>query len=390
MLRLLIQRTCGKSQISKVLRSNQVYSSIRSLASTTNTTTDSQSSTLNSNIPKSNGFLKTTFNKVDDYSSYKHNIFTHRLPESSAKQCPPLVALHNRLNLPESFKLSTLSQCLNLISNPDESDGLANNFGLKVLGKSLLTYYVTEYLLLTYPRLPTAIHNAAVDSLMGSQALLEISKSWGIEVDSISKLDRFLGKESEFMKFGRLRYLSENEKSDNFYSKGNAKVDGVVEVINNEGVVTPEDMAYSTVTTAVIGGLYTHCGESAAKEFIKDHILSRKVPLDQMFQFNQPVKELVRLCDKLEFKEPVSIRLIAETGRLSAHPQFLAGVFVGSEKLGEGIGGSLKEAETRATVNALLSYYLYSPINEKGEQVGVPSDKDYKFEGIIDIGDVAI
>lgn len=95
------------------------------------------------------------------------------------------------MNLPESFKLSTLSQCLNLISNPDESDGLANNFGLKVLGKSLLTYYVTEYLLLTYPRLPTAIHNAAVDSLMGSQALLEISKSWGIEVDSISKLDRF-------------------------------------------------------------------------------------------------------------------------------------------------------------------------------------------------------
>lgn len=71
------------------------------------------------------------------------------------------------------------------------------------------------------------------------------------------------------MKFGRLRYLSENEKSDNFYSKGNAKVDGVVEVINNEGVVTPEDMAYSTVTTAVIGGLYTHCGESAAKRIYK-------------------------------------------------------------------------------------------------------------------------
>lgn len=389
MLRLLIQRACGKSHISKIFRSTHVYSSVRSLASSTSTN-ETTTATDPSTSRKSNRFLKTTYETVDDYSSYKHNIFTHRLPESSAKQSPPLVALHNRLNLPESFKLSTLSQCLNLISNPDESDGLANNYGLKVLGKSFLTYYVTEYLLVTYPRLPTTIHNAAVDSLMGAQALLEIGKSWGIEVDSVSKLDRFLGKESEFMKFGRLRYLSESQKSDNYYSKGNAKVDGIQEVINQEGITTPEDLAYSTVVISVIGGLYTHCGEAAAKEFIKDYILSRKVPLDEMFQFNKPVKELVTLCDKLEFKEPVAIRLIAETGRLSAHPQFLAGVFVGNEKLGEGIGGSLKEAEVRAAINALLSYYLYSPINENGEQVSVPSDKDYKFEGIIDIGDVAI
>ena len=41
-----------------------------------------------------------------------------------------------------------------------------------------------------------------------------------------------------------------------------------------------------------------------------------------MFEFKRPISELIRLCDKLEFKQPVSIRLIAETGRLSAHPQF--------------------------------------------------------------------
>jgi dsRNA-specific ribonuclease len=225
---------------------------------------------------------------------------------------------------------------------------------------------------------------------MGVQPLLEISRSWGIEVDSVSKLDRFLGQESEFMKFGRLRYLKESQKSDKYYTTGQRSITGVQEVTNDAGTISPEDIAYSKVVSGVIGGLYTHSGEPAAKEFIKDHILSRKVPLDEMFNISQPIKELVRLCDKLEFKDPVTIRLIAETGRLSSHPQFLAGVFVGNEKIGEAIGGSLKEAEQRAAVNALLGYYLYSPINEKGEQIGVPSDKDYKFEGVIDIGDVAI
>ncbi|KAL6453312.1 MRPL3 54S ribosomal protein L3 [Candida maltosa Xu316] len=362
-----------------------MYGSIR-----TNATVSSSSPQSNSKnkkkILQSNRFLQTTYDSVDNYSSYKHTIFTHRLPESSAKQSPPLVALHNRLHLPESFKFSTLSQCLNLVSKTDETGGLANNYGLNILGKSLLTYYVTEYLLITYPRLPMVIHNAAVNSLMGNEALSEIGQSWGVEVDEISKLDRFLGKESEFMKYGRLRYLKESDKTDNYYKKS-----GIEEVVGPQhSDLSEKDLAYASVVKSVIGGLYTHSGEAAAKQFIADHILSRKIPLDQMFQFNKPITELVRLCDKLNFEDGVAIRLVAETGRLSAHPQFLAAVFVGNEKLGEGLGSSLKEAQTRAAVNALLGYYLYSPINAEGDQIKVPSDNNYKFEGIIDIGDVAI
>ncbi|KAI5958062.1 MRPL3 [Candida theae] len=324
---------------------------------------------------------------VNDFS--KSNIFVHRLPESTAEQSPLLVSLHSRLNLSPRFKLSTLSQCLNMVkTSSPEGEGLANNFGLNTMGKTLLSYYVTEHLLLHYPRLPMSIHNAAVDSLMGVEALSQIGKSFGIEVDSVSKLDRFLGQESEFIKYGRLRFMTNDE------IENKVNVHGIEEVIGGTSskhrLLKQEDLAHASAVRSIVGGIYTHCGEDAARQFISDHILSRKLPLEQMFEFDKPIAELIRLCDKLEFKEPVKIRLIAETGRKSAHPQFLAGVFVGTEKLGEGIGSSLKEAQIRASVNSLLGYYLYSPISTDGSQVKVPSDTEYKFEGIVDGGEVAI
>ncbi|CAK9435534.1 mitochondrial 54S ribosomal protein mL44 [Lodderomyces beijingensis] len=317
-------------------------------------------------------------------NEYQSNIYIHRLPESTSEQSPLLVALHSRLNLSPKFQLNTLSQCLNSLPVA-KNDGLANNFGLNTVGKTLLSYYVAEYLLLHYPRLPMPIHNAAVDSLMGVEALSSIGRSWGIEVDELTKLDKFLGKQSEFLKYGRLRFLDEDAKSQNI------QVAGIEEVLSQQQQhLTKEDIAYAAAVRSIIGGIYTHCSEEAAKQFIQDHILSRKVPLAEMFQFSQPINELVRLCDKLQFEEPVAIRLIAETGRKSASPQFLAGVFVGNEKLGEGIGSSLKEAQTRASINSLLAYYLYSPITAEGDQISVPSDANHKFEGVVGLGDVAI
>ncbi|KAG2732640.1 hypothetical protein G9P44_005057 [Scheffersomyces stipitis] len=344
--------------------------------------------TRNYQVARLDTSLKTNYDSLTDYGSYKNNIFTHRLPESTAQQSPPLVALHSRLNLPTSYSLSTLSQALNLNKF---DDGLANNFGLNTLGKNLMSYYVAEYLLIKYPRLPMPIHNAAVDSLMGVETLHEIGKSWGIEVDQSSKLEKYLSQESEFLKYGKLRFVSEQRKSQ-------VKEDGVYELSQeeiaslhrNKSFVAKETEAYASAVRSIVGGLYTHVGEDATKAFISDHILSRKLPLEQMFQFSQPTRELIRLCDKLNFTEPVEIRLIAETGRLSAHPIYVAGAFCGVEKLGEGIGSSLAEAKTRSVVNALLSYYLYSPISADGADVKFPSDIDYKFEGIVGTGDVAI
>ncbi|CAI5756730.1 unnamed protein product [Candida verbasci] len=323
------------------------------------------------------------YDSITDYQSYKsNNIYSHRLPESTAQQSPPLIALHSRLNLPKNYSLSTLSQALNLIEE-EEGEGLVNNYSLNKLGTTLLNYFINEFYMINYPRLPSEIHNMACKSLIGVESLSSIGKSWGIEIDEITKLDRFLGQENEFMKYGRLRFNNNKENK--------VKIDGLTEVVDSRGRFKQEDFAYAYAVRSIIGGLYTHCGEESVKQFINDHILSRKVKLDSMFEFKKPSVELINLCNKLNFKEPVTIKLIAETGRLSHQPQFLAGVFVGNEKIGEGIGSSLKEAQTRSCVNSLLSYYLYSPINENGDQVNLPSDDkrtSYKFESLIDGGDV--
>lgn len=337
-------------------------------------------------VAKANPYLRTEHAATTDYGSYKHTIFSHRLPELTAEQSPLLVALHARLNLPSSYSLSTLSQALNFIRN----EGLANNFGLATLGKSLLSYYVSEYLLVRYPRLPMLVHNEAINAYMGVEALSQIGKSWGIEVDTTSKLDKELAQEPEFLKYGKLRYQPERVKQQ-YRERGVVELDQrEVKSIHNNSFVSRETEAYASAVKAIVGGLYTHTNEDTTKQFIHNHLLSRKLPLQEMFQFSYPTRELARLCEKLKFTEPLEIRLIAETGRLSNHAIFVAGAFSGTEKLGEGAGASLQEAKTRAVVNALMAYYLYTPINENAEDVKLPSDENYKFEGIVGEGDVAI
>lgn len=332
--------------------------------------------------------LGTKYESLTNYASYKHSIFTHRLPESTAQQSPPLNALHARLRLPESYSYSTLSQALNL----DKFGGLASNFGLNTLGKNLLSYYVSEQLLMKYPRLPMAVHNAAVDAYMGTEVLAEIGKAWGIEVDKTSKLQKHLAKEPETLQYGRLRFILDKYKEE-------AQETGVYELSEKElksldqnsmTYLSKEQDAYASAVRAIIGGLYTHAGEEATKLFIRSHILSRKLNLAEMFQFSRPTRELSRVCEKLGLTAPLEIRLVAETGRLSSHAIYVAGAFCGAEKLGEGLGSSLNEAKTRAVVNALFAYYLYSPITKDGEEVSLPSDELYKFEGIVGLGDVAI
>lgn len=331
--------------------------------------------------------LNTTYNSITDYGSYKNSIFTHRLPESTAQQSPPLAALFARLRLPDSYSYSTLSQALNL----NKYGGLANNFGLNTLGKTLLSYYVSEHLLVTYPRLPMTVHNAAVDAYMGAETLSQVGKAWGIEIDATSKLQKHLAQEPETLQYGKLRFLTEDAKEE-------VKESGIHELSQEESAtldratntyLTKELDAYASAVRAIIGGLYTHAGEEATREFIRNHVLSRKVPLTEMFQFSKPTRELARICEKLELEHPLEVRLIAETGRLSAHAIYVAGAFTGGDKLGEGVGSSLNEAKTRAVVNALLSYYLYSPVNEEGNAVKSPSDENYRFEGLVGLGDVA-
>lgn len=63
---------------------------------------------------------------------------------------------------------------------------------------------------------------------------------------------------------------------------------------------------------------------------------------------------------KLKMERPVP-RMIAESGRVSNNSIFMVGYYSGISKLGEGVGKSIKIAETNAAIDALRKYYLKEP-----------------------------
>ncbi len=318
----------------------------------------------------------TTPNDVTKFGEYSRSDVKMVISEEEAVKSPPLIALHARLELTNSFPCSTLARCLTC-KLPDND--VADNYGLSILGKDLLAYYATEYLIVTYPRIPTVVLNAALGAYISKGVLADIGKGWGIEKDSSSSLSRYLNDEPVAIQYGKLRYQKPLKRQE----------DGIIE-LGETGSYGKFTEAMSSAVRSIIAGVHIHLGKEAARQFIYDHVLSRKVDIGSMFQFEQATRELSRLCLREGLEAPTS-RLLAETGRFSATPVFVVGVFSGSNKLGEGQGSSLIEGKIRAAVNALKSWYLYQPIDPK-----FPSEvnKDRKFneqgETYIDPGTVFV
>ncbi|KAL1840693.1 hypothetical protein VTJ49DRAFT_188 [Mycothermus thermophilus] len=316
-------------------------------------------------------------------------------PPSRALESAKLAALHARLALPEKLPLQTLARALVDASadpNPD-----FNNSTLAFVGQSLIHYHVGEYLMCRYPRLPMDILYAAMKGYAGPTTLHHVARSWGIEhaaapggeVDP-GLLQFSMHKPGDAITgFGyqraELKYLRKYHWRHSISSR--------IVFDNDFGeIVDPEaerntlrrradtqygdeytrslaERAYANCARAVVGALYTHAGRESAKAFVRAHILSRHLNLSQLFAFKKPTKELSLLCAREDFEPPIA-RLISETGRLSRTPVFVVGIFSGKDKLGEAAGPSLEHARVKAAMNALKSWYLYSP----GEHVRVPSD----------------
>jgi len=137
----------------------------------------------------------------------------------------------------------------------------------------------------------------------------------------------------------------------------------------NEDTREIAEKAHAFFVRATVGAVYAHCGRDSAKAFIKAHIISRTLDLAGLFRFKNPTVELATLCARENFEAPVA-RMLSETGRLSRTPVFVVGIYSGKDKLGEAAGPSLDAARWKAAMNALKSWYLYSP----GDDVPVPSD----------------
>jgi dsRNA-specific ribonuclease len=320
-------------------------------------------------------------------------------PPEAIHESAKLAALHARLNLPTKLPLETLSRTL-IDPSADPSKDF-NNTTLAQLGSSLLSYHVSEWLMVTYPRLPMTVLFSAMAAYIGPATLSKVATEWGVESAAApgSEVDPGLLQFSKITPGSPLPAgTSTRPNDDQHYRRGiSSRVVyddefGDVVVKTKDTLPQTTDNAYANFVRALIGSIYLHGGRDAAKKFIKGHILSRQLPIDKLFVFTTATRDLARLCARENFEYPVA-RLLSETGRKSRHPVFVVGIFSGNDKLGEGSGPSLNEARTRAAISALKAWYLYSPVPGQGLNVKVPSDvvgqKDSQWKPVhIDLGEI--
>lgn len=328
------------------------------------------SSHTTSPIPPSNESIKTP--QLLEYKNYYQNLqqTLRDLPNEVCDQSSTLVTLHKRLGLPKEFSTALLSRCLtcrssnlpiNLptsenakLTKTNYSNQQRDNYGLNIFGKNLLTFQTVKYLLDKYPRLPTPVLNVAVNAYISDEVLASIVKSWGVESENQSVMERFLRNEPVDVTLGKLRYFNNLKRIS----------DGIESISK---LNFSETAAYALVIRSITATLWT-IDENLATKFINDHILyGRKLDITRLFQFEQPTRELARLCERENLERPIS-RLMAESGRLSKSPVFIVGVFSGEEKLGEGFGASLNEAKAKAASDALMKWYCYQPTKDPSQK----------------------
>ena len=325
-------------------------------------------------------------------------------PIEAAAQSAKLSALHARLSLPSRLPIETLARTL-VDSSADPSPRF-NNRTLSSLGNDLLAYYAAEYILAKYPRLPMAVVYAAMWAYVGPKALATITKEWGVELVAAPGSEVDPG----FLQFKRLPRGAEPDKtpapfiesrsidgskglrrglsSRSVYDDefGELRIDDSKDSDPNSEGITSEK-ASSNFVRALIGAIHLHGGRPVAKQFFKDHFMSRQLNMANLFSFRMPTRDLSRLCAREGFQPPVA-RLLSETGRRSRHPVFIVGVYSGKEKLGEGAGSSLDEARTRAAISALKGWYLYSPLNPRLPSDVEDSGSETWKPALIDYGEV--
>ncbi|CCE62428.1 hypothetical protein TPHA_0C02750 [Tetrapisispora phaffii CBS 4417] len=322
------------------------------------------------------GLQTKPVSNLNGYKEYYQGLknVINNVPEDLATNSSLLNSLHKRLNLPKEFSYSLLSRCLTCrssqlpnLSQLSQGSGYVNtvttsnqfdNHGLNIFGKNILTYHVTHHLMKKYPRLPTVVLNAAIDAYISQEVLANVGRGWGIEIEDSSVLERFSKNEPYTVTLGKLR----------FFNNTLNKEDGILVI---SAANYSESSAYALAVRSIIASLWASTysvNDALTSKFINDHILSRKLDITKIFQFEQPTRELSTLCAREGFERPIS-RLLAESGRLSKAPIFIVGVFSGTNKLGEGFGSSLKEAKARAATDALMKWYCYEPTQLQSEVI---------------------
>ncbi|KEP49790.1 60S ribosomal protein l3 [Rhizoctonia solani 123E] len=195
----------------------------------------------------------------------------------------------------------------------------AHNGLLAALGNQLMGLFAMEWVVTTYPHLPTNVVKAVVTAYVGPITSAMLAKEWGA--------------------LPLIRWMR------------------TTKTLTKEAVY--HDDALASVTRAIVGLVYHSNGSSIeeARKFVHAHFLNRELDIRPLLKYHDPKLALISTVRKYQREPPIS-RLLQETGRQTNSPTFIVGIFSGEDKLGEGFGSSLKMAEYRAAENAMHRLYL--------------------------------
>ncbi|KDN50692.1 hypothetical protein RSAG8_01190, partial [Rhizoctonia solani AG-8 WAC10335] len=195
----------------------------------------------------------------------------------------------------------------------------AHNGLLAALGNQLMGLFATEWVITTYPHLPTNVVKAAVTAYVGPTTSAMLAREWGA--------------------LPLVRWMR------------------TTKTLTKEAVY--HDDALASVARAIVGLVYHSNGSSIeeARKIVHAHFLNRELDIRPLLKYKDPKLALIHTTRKYQREPPIS-RLLQESGRQTNSPTFIVGIFSGEDKLGEGFGSSLKMAEYRAAENAMHRLYL--------------------------------
>ncbi len=201
-------------------------------------------------------------------------------------------------------KAFTHRSYLNEAKNPMES-----NERLEFLGDSILSFVISDHLYNTYPNFDEGILTNLRSLVVNTQSLAN---------------------EARAHELGAYLLISRGEEESN--GRGN-------------------DSILANSFEAFIGGLYIDQGISAVKDFLTQTIIPHIKEYVKKNEFKDPKSLLQENVQSKKQASPV-YKVLKEEGPAHAKT-FTIGVYVGDQKIGEGIGHSKQKAEEKAAKQAL-------------------------------------
>lgn len=234
------------------------------------------------------------------------------------QEVPALLA---RLKL--SFKNESLVyQSLSHVSN----SSTFNNSRLSVYGDAIVDFTVKEYLFNNFPNLLNRSLRDVGKRLNGTEIILKVAQTIGLDVLVASQL----------------------------------RPDG------------DKELVVADAFRAFVGAVCVDQGLKASQQLCLDLIVPHVQSIDirQALHFSHPRLTLVRLLEADNRPKPVT-KILKETGRLTHLPTFLVGVFSGDTLLAQGAGFSIANAEREAIITALTQHFAVSL-----KTLALPQDMD--------------